>query len=137
MAMTANIVRVLSADATRVRDLPRLTGVSKESVSMGLNALERAGLAVAGQEAGGRTVRLTPAGVAARQVHLALLAACDERLANLDPAAAAVIRDVLRPLPLLAGIAPYPDGWRARLPPPARLPDFPMVLHRGGYPDGS
>jgi len=137
IAMTANIVRVLAAGATRVRDLPQLTGVSKESVSMGLNALERAGLAATGKEAGSRTVSLTPAGVTARQVHLALLAACDERLANLDPTAATAIRDVLGPLPLLAGIASYPDGWRAKLPPPATLPSFPMVLHRGGYPDGS
>jgi methyltransferase (TIGR00027 family) len=140
MAMTANVVRVLSAGATRVRDLPRLTGVSKESISMALNALSRAGLAVTGKAAGGgrwQTVSLTPEGVAARQAHLALLAARDERLAGLDRAAAGVIGDVLRPLPLMAGIAPYPDGWRARVPPPATLPRFPMVLHRGGYPDGS
>jgi hypothetical protein len=39
--------------------------------------------------------------------------------------------------PLFSGIEPYPDGWRASIPPPATLPYFPMVLHRGGYPDGS
>jgi hypothetical protein len=38
---------------------------------------------------------------------------------------------------LLPGIVPYPDGWRAALRPPEVLPRFPMVLHRGGYPDGS
>ena len=38
---------------------------------------------------------------------------------------------------LYAGLEPYPDGWRARVPPPATLPHFPMTLHRGGYPDGS
>ncbi len=32
---------------------------------------------------------------------------------------------------------PYPDGWRAKVPKPATLPHFPMVLHRGGFPDGS
>ncbi len=30
-----------------------------------------------------------------------------------------------------------PAGWRASVRPPANLPHFPMVLHRGGYPDGS
>jgi hypothetical protein len=39
--------------------------------------------------------------------------------------------------PLLRGLEPYPDGWRASFPRPKRLPYYPMVLHRGGYPDGS
>ena len=45
------------------------------------------------------------------------------------------------------GLEPYPDGWRASKPyvahtravlddPTARLPHCPMVLHRGGWPDG-
>ena len=38
---------------------------------------------------------------------------------------------------LFAGLEPYPDGWRARVPAPAALPHYPMTLHRGGYPDGS
>ena len=60
---------------------------------------------------------------------------------------------VWRPLPadqslLSAGLRPYPDGWRAHPPylaqtkamlsdPAAALPHYPMVLHRGGFPDGS
>ena len=47
-----------------------------------------------------------------------------------------------------AGLVPYPGGWRAHPPyqrlteamiaDPARaLPHYPMVSHRGGYPDGS
>jgi hypothetical protein len=46
------------------------------------------------------------------------------------------------------GLRPYPDGWRARgryrarsdamsADPWAALPRQPMVLHRGGYRDGS
>ncbi len=49
---------------------------------------------------------------------------------------------------LSLGLRPYPDGWRAqrRYKPQAdavladpwtALPAYPMVLHRGGYPDGS
>jgi hypothetical protein len=34
-------------------------------------------------------------------------------------------------------VEPYPEGWRASVPRPEVLPDFPMVLHRGGFPDGS
>lgn len=39
--------------------------------------------------------------------------------------------------PLFAGLEPYPEGWRAQIRRPETLPHFPMVLHRGGYPDGS
>jgi hypothetical protein len=49
---------------------------------------------------------------------------------------------------LALGLEPYPDGWRAErkylrgteamLDDPATgLPLYPMVLHRGGWPDGS
>ncbi|MGO9751373.1 MAG: hypothetical protein ACLP8S_01855 [Solirubrobacteraceae bacterium] len=39
--------------------------------------------------------------------------------------------------PLFAGLQPPPEGWRALVRPPQTLPWYPMVLHRGGYPDGS
>ena len=49
---------------------------------------------------------------------------------------------------LSEGLHPYPDGWRARKryveqtnavidDPTGRLPHYPMVLHRGGWPDGA
>ncbi|MCW2891239.1 MAG: hypothetical protein JWO75_728, partial [Actinomycetia bacterium] len=53
------------------------------------------------------------------------------------------LRQALEPLAagdpprLYAGLEPYPDSWRARVPAPATLPHYPMTLHRGGYPDGS
>jgi hypothetical protein len=39
--------------------------------------------------------------------------------------------------PLRTGLQPYTDGWRAKTDFPLALPYFPMVLHRGGYPDGA
>ena len=39
--------------------------------------------------------------------------------------------------PLFGGLRPYPENWRARISPITSLPHYPMVLHRGGYPDGS
>ncbi|HEX4138150.1 MAG TPA: hypothetical protein VHY84_26305 [Bryobacteraceae bacterium] len=38
---------------------------------------------------------------------------------------------------LFEGLEPYPGGWRASVRKPETLPHFPMVLHRGGFPDGS
>jgi hypothetical protein len=51
-------------------------------------------------------------------------------------------------LRLSRGLVPYPDGWRAHNPyltqttamaqdPRGVLPHYPMVSHRGGFPDGS
>jgi len=42
-----------------------------------------------------------------------------------------------RQSPLFRGLEPYPDGWRASVRKPDTLPHYPMVLHRGGFPDGS
>jgi hypothetical protein len=39
--------------------------------------------------------------------------------------------------PLFRGLEPYPDGWRAPVRKAGTLPHYPMVLHRGGFPDGS
>ncbi|HEY0804699.1 MAG TPA: hypothetical protein VGD84_06535, partial [Pseudonocardiaceae bacterium] len=49
------------------------------------------------------------------------------------------IDELLAALKPLAGAppAPYPDGWRATVRRPTTLPHHPMVLHRGGFPDGS
>jgi hypothetical protein len=56
-------------------------------------------------------------------------------------------QDICGPL-ISAGLVPPPEGWRAHPPyarltqamvadPAASLPHYPMVSHRGGYPDGS
>ena len=74
-----------------------------------------------------------------------MLAAAVERdwRARLGDARVTALRAALEslaagdPPPLWAGLEPYPDGWRARRPPLATLPHFPVTLHRGGYPDGS
>jgi hypothetical protein len=72
----------------------------------------------------------------------------DDRIGSrFGPDTVAGLRAALEPLagdpdnpaqsPLMAGLEPYPDNWRADTPPPRTLPHFPMVLHRGGFPDGS
>jgi methyltransferase (TIGR00027 family) len=150
LALSANLLRVLGAEGTRRRDLPALTGTSKEAVSWAMGLLLRAGLAAhqpdpaAGR---GKVACLTPAGTGAQRAYRDLLAVIEERwrerfgadaiTALRQPLEALATGSEGHPPPLFAGLEPYPDGWRARVAPPGVLPYYPMVLHRGGYPDGS
>jgi len=91
-----------------------------------------------------KVARLTARGIALRDEYPALAADItrDWRTRFGDDRVTA-LRQALEPLAagapsrLHVGLEPYPDGWRARVPPPATLPHYPMTLHRGGYPDGS
>jgi methyltransferase (TIGR00027 family) len=150
LAAAANLLRVLGAQGTRLRDLPPLAGISKEAVRWALGTLERAGLAVAEPDPAasrGKIARLTPAGVQAQRAHHELTAAIERRWqARFGAGAIGALRRPLEalatgsgdePPPLFQALRPYPDNWRAGTRPPASLPHYPMVLHRGGYPDGS
>jgi methyltransferase (TIGR00027 family) len=150
LAASANLLRVLGTEGTRPRDLPVQTGISKEAVRWALGVLLRAHLAVEEPDpaAGrGKVARLTPGGTAAQRAYRDLLGTIEERWrerfgadcigALRQPLEALATGPEGHPPPLFAGLEPYPDGWRARVRPPGILPYFPMVLHRGGYPDGS
>jgi DNA-binding MarR family transcriptional regulator len=153
-------VRVLTAGGIRIGELPYLTGVSKEALSMAAGILTRRSCAETGPDPAasrGKVIRLTPRGRSAQDGYLRLLGAVEQRWrARFGPAAIDTLRRSLsvtgqrddgRPR-LALGLRPYPDGWRARGPylrqttavlndPGAALPHYPMVLHRGGWPDGS
>jgi len=143
MALGANVLRVLDPGGVRVRDLPGLTGVSREAVAVSLSFLVRHELAEEVSDGRSRVARLTGRGVRAR-------AAFRRRLAEIEPGWPG-LTELLEPVvgPVLAqGLAPYPDGWRAHPPylaattalladPAAALPHQPMVSHRGGFPDGA
>ena len=150
LAASANLLRVLNPEGTRPRDLPGLTGISKEAVSWATGVLARAHLATEEPDPAasrGKVARLTPRGTAAQRAYKDLLATIEERWRNRFGAdSIAALRQPLEalaaakeghPPPLFGGLEPYPDGWRARVRAPVVLPYFPMVLHRGGYPDGS
>jgi DNA-binding MarR family transcriptional regulator len=145
LAVQLNGLRVLDSDGVRVRDLPHRSGVAKEAMAMIVGRLERTGCIVTEPIPGatrGQQVRLTERGERARAAGAARLERGQrpdgtERLA-LALALAPIVGDGTRAgSPLFEGLDPYPDGWRAQAPAPQRLPWFPMVLHRGGYPDGS
>ena len=147
LAISANLLRVLTEGGVRRRDVPALAGVSSESVAMAMGPATGNGLVAEEPDPAGsrfRVIRLTAAGARAQRAYHELAGGIEDRWRDRFGASrAAVLRGALErlavgdPPPLFGGLAPYPGGWRARVPPPSALPHYPMTLHRGGYPDGS
>jgi DNA-binding MarR family transcriptional regulator len=149
LPISANIMRVLASDEAPVRELPRRSGVSKEAVAGALGFLDRNGDAVVGPSAGdvrGVTARLTTQGHARYDAARRRLGDIETRWTTRFGAARLHhLRDCLGTLvgagdatsPLFAALHPPAGGWRASLRRPDTLPHAPMVLHRGGFPDGS
>ena len=148
LAIGANVLRVLDEHGVRVRDLPGLSGVSKEGISMAMGILAKRGLAFCGPAPdGGRwqVATLTPRGRSVQNK-------CRERLTEVEHRwqarfggeTIAALREALVRLvnepgraQLFAGLEPPVGGWRAGVRAKDTLPHYPMMLHRGGFPDGS
>jgi hypothetical protein len=150
LAVGANLLRVLHGEGTRLRDLPPMTGISKEAVSWAMGILVRSRLAVEAPDPAasrGKVARLTSAGMAAQSIYREFVATIEqrwqERYSGGTVSALHQALDALAtgpggpPPPRFGALEPYPDNWRAQVRPPDILPYYPMVLHRGGYPDGS
>ncbi len=160
LPVAANVLRFLSEQGVRIGDLPRLSGISKEGVAFATGLLERSGYAAleADPKAKGKLIRLTSEGLEARLAYLQRVEFVEKswlerfgatRIAALRESLMTILNKTEDGQPLLAkGLMPYPDGWRARKPyevrtlafiddPAGALPHQPMVLHRGGFPDGS
>jgi DNA-binding MarR family transcriptional regulator len=151
LPLYANVLRLAAEREVRVKDIPRLSGVSKEAVAIALDRLQKQGLAEIKNESSARRFKILVVNIEGRKV----AAACAEHLDRIETrwrkrfgtAQIATLRVSLEsiilagptagPTLLMQAIAPYDDCWRAQIPPREFLPHFPMVLHRGGYPDGS
>ena len=138
LAINANVLRVLNEKSVRVRELPRLSGISKEGISMAIGVLKKKLIVVVEPDPAGsraKSARLTPKGRAAQGAYHQLVGNIEERWKTRF--GNEMIRKLRERLEnLVYDPQPYPDGWRAKIPKPATLPHFPMVLHRGGFPDG-
>jgi DNA-binding MarR family transcriptional regulator len=148
--LSANVIRVLGDAGVPVRRLSALTGLASMGVQNSLSALSRRGSVDIGPDpAGGRArlAALTADGARARAAYEVGVAeieqGCETRCGR---QAVRAVREALEVLvgsgaspdsPLLAGLTPYPDGWRAQVPALRTLPHYPFVSHRGGFPDGS
>ncbi len=146
LAISANVLRLVQEEGTAVRDLPRQAAVSKEAIAISLSFLEKRGYAIV-KSSGRKVLLLTSRGRDAREAYRQRVGAIEERWqAQFGSSAINHLREVLGSLvgdpaaqrsPLFRGLEPYPDGWRASIPKPEGLPHYPMLLHRGGFPDGS
>jgi DNA-binding MarR family transcriptional regulator len=150
LAISANILRLAVEQTLRVRDVPQLAGASNEAVAMSLSFLEKQGYARVQPESPGSRIKLlvlTPKGQAAQKIYQPLSSAIEHRWrTRFGEKAVQHLRASLEQLvgeptakqpPLLRGLEPYPSGWRASIDRIERLPHYPMILHRGGFPDGS
>jgi len=161
LPISADVLRVVGGDGTRLRDLPGRAGVSKEAVSVAVGFLERTDHARVGPDPSasrGKVVALTARGRAARDGYYSRVAKIeDEWTARFGADAVDGLRHALAQivaqrdgerLRLAEGLVPRPGGWRAQrryasqteafvASPTTCLPHHPMVTHRGGWPDGS
>src|SRR5271170_1129455 len=82
LPISANVLRILSTQGTRVADLPRLSGIAKEGVAFATGWLERrdyAELEPYPKTGKGKLIRLTAKGEAAQQAYRRRLAIVDVR----------------------------------------------------------
>jgi DNA-binding MarR family transcriptional regulator len=140
------VLRLLHDVSVTVRDLPELAGVSKEGMAMALGYLERHGFAlVEAEPASPRTklARLTAKGLVAQEWYPRRVREIEARwterfgaeaMSGLRAGMGVIVEDRAR---LFEGLSGYPKGWRTVAGGVKLLPVFPMVLHRGGWPDGS
>ena len=154
LPLAETVVGALDRSESDVRDLPAETGLSPEAISMALTYLKKHGYV----HVATKTARLTALGVGAsdatRLHHARVAAGWTTRvgrsgIAGLRAALRAILeqRDGDRQR-LAAGLTPPPGAWRAEprylvrteailADPSTGLPRHPVVLHRGGWPDGS
>jgi hypothetical protein len=154
LPIAANVIRVLGESEVLVRDLPGKSGISNEAVAMTLTSLGETGLVqVEGTTVATKAIRLTPAGLECQgdqpRVHAGIEQEWQQRFGTVEiDGLRAALGHVLGHADLASGLRTPPGGWRASKPyaartdalltdPPAALPQYPMVLHRGGWPDGS
>jgi DNA-binding MarR family transcriptional regulator len=146
LGVSANLLRVLAqGDAVPARELPRRTGVDESAVGNWLKALERYGYATTGRDRSGtraRAVTLTARGREAAQTYADWTNQIGPRWdRRFGASTVRELRDAVTTLvdggPPLFGLPVYAEGWRAREGPREVLPHYPVVSHRGGFPDGS
>jgi hypothetical protein len=150
LAVQLNGLAALPPEGVPRRELPARTGLTADGVDRVLSVLQRAGCATEEPSPGrarNRQIRPTARGERSRDAGAARLSKVEDRFGErYGKGRATELRRALAPLGdgtragsavLFSGLQAPPGSWRAELPPPERLPRFPLVTHRGGFPDGA
>jgi len=141
LALSTNLLAVLGDDPTPLRHLPDATGIQREQIDNAVGYLGRAKLADVVPTPGakrGKSVALTARGEEAKAAVARKLRGLEAKWEERHGKSLVGVREALAQLPPLLGTLEHPPGtWRAESKPLARLPRFPLVTHRGGYPDGA
>jgi DNA-binding MarR family transcriptional regulator len=146
LPLAANVLRVLTREGVRVRDLPGRAGVAREWMATMTGRLAKAGVVAVVEDPGaarGKLVRLTELGARGLDEYARRTAEVErEWAARYGEDEVAALRAALDPLaageepPLFAGLHGNRDGWRAKAPPRQALPHYP-VMRLGGFPDAA
>ena len=146
LPLGANVVRVLDESGMNVRDVALRGGISKEAVAMATTFLAKHGYVTVEE----KVIRLTAIGSEAQthavRLHGEIGTRWDTRAGTRLGAALAGLLERKDLVEL--GLRPDAGGWRGSKPylaqteamledPTRMLPHYPMVLHRGGWPDGN
>lgn len=150
LAIRSNVLRVVDLELIAKKALPQLSGISKEAISMSTTYLKKKGLMLEEPSPTGRgkAVRLTEQGKAEKRRYPEIIGSVEDlwqerisadQLADLRSSLAQFVKHEEQQEPLLFRglIPPAPNLWRAKRPNRDILPHHPMVLYRGGWPDGS
>jgi hypothetical protein len=144
LTMAANLLRVVDGDGTPLGEAVARAGISKEAMAFLTGWRQVTRFTV---EREPRRLFLTPAGREAKEDYWSRARRVEEAwstrwggtvVAGLRTALERiVVAPTLDHSPLASLIEPPPDCWRSWVKRPTTLPHYPMMLHRGGYPDGA
>jgi hypothetical protein len=130
--MNASLLRLASEESIPVRDLPQLSGISKEAMAMAQSRVKKFVLTVKG-----RVARKTYADLT-RKIETGWKRRFGQDVGTLRETLESVVgSSSFENSPLVRRTAALSRGWRTSVAKPTQLPHFPMILHRGGFPDGS
>jgi DNA-binding MarR family transcriptional regulator len=139
LALSASLLPTLGAEPISLRDLPDATGIQREQIDNVAGYLERAGLAelvpIPGAKRG-KALVLTERGVKAKAASAAKLGRLEATWEERHGATVDRVREALAALNVTFPEHP-PGTWRAKTKGLAHLARFPLVTHRGGFPDGA
>ena len=154
----ANVLHVLDTHPVPVKELPLRAGVSKQAIDASMTFLMKTGLVASVGQGAKALASLTNEGGAARTAGRRRLTAVEKSweqqhgvdgIDRLRAALECILTTGEGPGSLMAkGLVPHDGAWRAHknyrqqteavlASPRDALPHHPMVLHRGGFPDGS